>query len=286
VKSLITYKSCTEVNPHEIYEAFNLGYVDYFVPLTMNEEDFFAHFFGPEGNQMEHSYIALKQNQPIGLLLGGIRYFDSLKTMRCGTLCLGPEYRGRGISQSLFELHRKGAVEAGCKQLCLEVLRENQRAIRFYEKMGYREAYLLKYYSGSLTSISANVIPPEFQLKQITYEILKTARDRLSSCHINWQSDIPYFEHSTQEVFLGLYNDCNLIAEIAMSSKGKINFLWVEPPYRNKKLGTYLVLQAATYQKVDKVTICIPSNAFLEGFFRKLNFQKDRIEQYEMYLPI
>ena len=50
--------------------------------------------------------------------------------MRCGTLAVHPNYRGVGVSQKLFELHKE-ALQNECKQLFLEVIVGNDRAIRF-----------------------------------------------------------------------------------------------------------------------------------------------------------
>lgn len=122
---MIIYKNCEDVTMKEIFEAFASGFSDYVVPLTMDQNAFEARFFGPEGNSLNLSFIAFDQNQPIGLILGGIRQFDGLKTMRCGTLCIAPDYRGKGISQSLFEMHRSAAIASGCKQLFLEVIKGN-----------------------------------------------------------------------------------------------------------------------------------------------------------------
>ncbi len=283
---MITYKTCTDVLLNQIYEAFSLGFSDYFIPLTMNEDEFNTHFFGPEGNQLEYSYIAFDDDKPIGLILSGIRVFDGMLTMRCGALCLAAEYRGKGVSDILLQMHKAAAVNAGCKQLFLEVIKENHRAVRFYEKAGYREATILKYYSNPTASIPSPKGVPPYKVATVSFEVIKGFLDKLKACHINWQSDTPYYENSTAGIYLGIYDDYQLIAMIAMSSKGKINFLWVEPSYRLKGLGHYLLLQAAHQLNTEKVTICIPSIALLEGFIRKLQFEKDKLEQYEMYIPL
>ena len=51
------------------------------------------------------------------------------------------KYRGKGISQRLMEFHREEAKKLDCKQLFLEVIVSNDRAINFYKKLGYREDF-------------------------------------------------------------------------------------------------------------------------------------------------
>lgn len=283
---MITYKPCTEVTMEEIFAAFSLGFSDYAIQFTADQEVFAARFFGPEGNTLDLSFIALDQDRPIGLVLGGIRSFDGLRTMRCGTLCVAPAYRGQGISHRLFELHKAAAVKEQCKQLFLEVLKENHRAIKFYEKHGYHIVYDMKYYSSTVQPIYDAESALSYTLSEISFDTLEDFRKSLPYCHINWQSDTPFYAASNKEVFLGMQDGSKQIAMIAMSPQGKINFIWVDPAYRSQGLGRRLIQEAAQKHKVEKVTICLPSNAFLEGFLRKMNFKKEAVEQYEMYLPL
>lgn len=283
----ISYKTCADAAMSEIFAAFSLGFSDYLIPLTMDQEAFAARFFGPEGNSLELSFMALDQDRPVGLVLGGIRQFDGLRTMRCGALCLGPSYRGQGISQRLFEMHRAAAASARCKQMFLEVIKENHRAIKFYEKYGYRPVYTLKYYSAPVRSLQlTSTDTPSYSVTAIDFGTLEAYRRGLPDCHINWQSDTAYYAASAKEAILGAYDGEKLIAVTAMSSQGKLNFLRVDPAYRDRGLGRRMLQEATLAHNVEKATVCLPSNASLEGFLRKVGFEKEQIEQYEMYLPL
>jgi ribosomal protein S18 acetylase RimI-like enzyme len=212
--------------------------------------------------------------------------FDGIKTMRCGTLGLGPEYRGKGISHRLFELHKEIANKVGCKQLLLEVIRENHRAIAFYKKLGYLESTILKYYTKQIEMLPALVESPPYQVDLVSYDMIKSLRDDLLTCHINWQNDTPHYENDSNDIFLGAFDEYKTIGLIAVTPRGKINFLWVDPKYRMQKVGHYLLLEVANHIITEKLAVCISSNPLLEGFFRKLDFHKEVIEQYEMYLPL
>ena len=78
---------------------------------------------------LEHSFLALDGDKSVGVILGGKKDYESIKTMRCGTLAVHPNYRGIGVSQKLFELHKEEAVQHGCKQLFSS--QGNDRAIHF-----------------------------------------------------------------------------------------------------------------------------------------------------------
>ncbi|PGZ06934.1 GNAT family N-acetyltransferase, partial [Bacillus cereus] len=144
---MIQYKRCSEVSIDLVYKAFKDGFSDYIIKMEVSKEDFIKRFFGAEGNSLEHSFLALDGEKSVGLILGGIKVYETINTMRCGTLAVHPEYRGIGVSQKLFELHKEEAIQNGCKQLFLEVIVGNDRAINFYNKLGYEKVYDLSYYN-------------------------------------------------------------------------------------------------------------------------------------------
>ena len=95
VENQINYQKCSDVEDRFIYQAFMDGFSDYMVKFQFSLEDFLTRFFGPEGNSRDISFIAFDQEQPVGVVLGGIKNYESIKTMRCGTLAIHPDYRGK-----------------------------------------------------------------------------------------------------------------------------------------------------------------------------------------------
>ena len=53
------------------------------------QKGFYTTFLG-QGNLLEHSFLALEEGKPAGVILGGIKDYESIKTMRCGTLAVHP----------------------------------------------------------------------------------------------------------------------------------------------------------------------------------------------------
>jgi len=143
---MVIYKRCTEANEDAIYQAFQNGFSDSILKIDLPKDLFMNHFFGPEGNSLEYSVIALDGEKPIGLNLGGIREFDGLKTLRCGALCVHPDYRGTGVGTGLFECHKEIALSNNCRQMFLEVItvlnpygyEENLKLAEFFERTNFR----------------------------------------------------------------------------------------------------------------------------------------------------
>lgn len=285
MRAMITTKLCNEVKSEDIFTAFKYGFSDYPVPMTLSIDEFFGRFFGPEGNDLNTSYVAYDDEKAIGVVFGGIRLFDNAKTMRCGSLCVGPEYRGKKISNMLMDLHIMRAKEEHCMQLFLEVMSHNERAIKFYESLGYFKTYTLKYYSLELTEALVE-FEPKMQVEQTNFEKIEYLRNSIRDIHINWQNDIDYFRNSRDHVCLISKQDMRVVGYIAMSKTGKVEQLYVDPNFRRKGIARELLLAAARKQATKKIDICFSSNAQYEYFLRKLNFKKKDVEQFEMFMPL
>ncbi|GAB6453198.1 GNAT family N-acetyltransferase [Bacillus cereus] len=279
---MIQYKRCSEVNIDLVYEAFRDGFSDYIIKMEVSKEDFIKRFFGAEGNSLEHSFLSLDGDKPVGVILGGIKDYENIKTMRCGTLAVHPNYRGVGVSQKLFELHKEEALQNECKQLFLEVIVGNDRAIRFYNKLGYEKVYDLSYYN---LKDMTKIIHKEckgIEVKQLEFPAFKVEIQKWLHFHINWQNDMDYIE-KTNNSFYGAYVNNELKGSICINEQGKISFIFVDKDYRNIGVGTNLLQVAIEELKLSTLTIGFPNNSLLEGYLKKMDFEKSSLEQYEMY---
>lgn len=280
---MIQYKRCSEVSIDLVYEAFRDGFSDYIIKMEVSKEDFIQRFLGPEGNLLEHSFLALDGDKSVGVILGGIKDYENIKTMRCGTLAVHPNYRGIGVSQKLFELHKEEAIQNECKQLFLEVIVGNDRAIRFYNKLGYEKVYDLSYYNlKDLTKIISKD-GKGIEVKQLEFQAFKVEIQKWLYFHINWQNDMDYIE-KTNNTFYGAYVGNELKGSICINEQGKISFIFVDKDYRNRSIGSKLLQVVRDELNLASLSIGFPNNNLLEGFLKKTGFEKNSLAQYEMYL--
>lgn len=283
---MITYKKCSEVNIDLVFEAFSIGFSDYIIKLTLSKEDFIKRFLGPEGNSLEYSHIALDGDKAVGVLLGGIKVWEGIKTIRCGTLAIHPDYRGKGISNKLMELHKEIAIENNCAQMFLEVIVGNDRAIKFYKKLGYEKVYDLAYFSLENLSTLKDFNNPHINIKEVSLVDFKNILTEHKDFHINWQSDIDYVENLDNVLYFAAYSDEKLVGYLCANKTGKINFIWTRKDYRLKGVGKFLLAQLCNSIEASKLVITVPNNGLIEGFIKNLGFKRDSISQYEMYLTL
>lgn len=282
----ITFLKCSEVDIDFVYRAFTIGFSDYIVKLEMPKEVFIHNFFGPEGNDLEISYIALHENEPVGLVLSGIKNYENMKTIRCGTLTIHPEYRGTGISQKLMELHKEEALRFNCKQMFLEVIVGNDRAINFYKKLGYEKVYDISYFTKKDLSVFKNSAPnSDCTVSKISFEQFKEKAQKWDY-HINWQNDVEFLEKSPNTVYFGAFICGEFVGATAVNPNGKISFIMVDQTYRRKKIAHALLFNASKELDLHAFSAGFPNNNKVEGFFNSLGFNKEKLSQYEMYLPL
>ncbi|HDR7471969.1 GNAT family N-acetyltransferase [Bacillus toyonensis] len=280
---MIQYKRCSEVSIDLVYGAFKDGFSDYIIKMDVSKDDFIQRFFGPEGNSLEHSFLALDGDKSVGIILGGIKVYETIKTMRCGTLAVHPEFRGIGVSQKLFELHKEEAIQNECQQLFLEVIVGNDRAIHFYNKLGYEKVYDLSYYNLNDVTKLTNKDNKNIEVQRLEFQTFKLEIQKWLNFHINWQNDIDYIE-KTNNTYYGAYVDNDLKGSVCVNEQGKISYIFVDKDYRNIGIGMKLLQVARVESNLSSLSIGFPNNSLLEGFLKKSGFKKNSLAQYEMYL--
>ncbi len=81
-------------------------------------------------------FVAFIDDSTVGLLTYEIRNSE------CEVVTLNSSSEGMGIGSGLLEDVRKVAISAECKRLWLITTNDNTRALRFYQKRGFRLAAL------------------------------------------------------------------------------------------------------------------------------------------------
>lgn len=121
-KAFVHWKSWQEAYPGLVDQA----YLD---KLTLKKCEDMAYRW--PGNLL----VAKDHERVVGFVGFGDRGEEAPETGEIFALYVLAEYYGKGVAQQLMEAGLK-QLEA-YPQICLWVLKENQRAIRFYEKCGF-----------------------------------------------------------------------------------------------------------------------------------------------------
>jgi ribosomal protein S18 acetylase RimI-like enzyme len=135
--SAIEIRTLEAVPADQLLESHNRAFSDYAVPFQLTPEQF-AVIQRQNGVQLDASFGAFDGPQLIGIWLNGLRMVEGVPYAYDAGTAIWPEYRGQGISSRLAEASNRLLEQRGVQRYRLEVLTENEKAFRLYEKSGFQ----------------------------------------------------------------------------------------------------------------------------------------------------
>lgn len=110
---------------------FNEGFSNYLVPMRMSEAAFREHV---ENNDIDLGCSPVViEGEPVAFALVGLRGSDAW----VGGMGTVPAQRRRGLGEKALHEGIEAARARGCHAVWLEVIAENEAAIRLYRKLGF-----------------------------------------------------------------------------------------------------------------------------------------------------
>ncbi|MEI5906796.1 GNAT family N-acetyltransferase [Bacillus spongiae] len=148
---MVTIKRLSECSLQEAVLAWNRGFTYYFADVQMTIDHFLKRLVQEELSP-DLSIIAFDGEEPIGIILSGIREINGRKMAWNGGTGVAPTYRGKGIGKELLKEVLAIYREEGVDISTLEAIDENEHAIHLYEKFGYvvEDRLLLLVQEGSM----------------------------------------------------------------------------------------------------------------------------------------
>lgn len=275
-------KSCNDVAIGDVYRVFSEGYSDYMVPMNVPRDRFFDLFFGCEGNKLDQSFIAYDEADPVGLVLGGVVIIGDESYLRCGTLCVVPEYRQEGIGEKLMEKHFELAKDLSVDRFVLEVIEGNHKAIKLYERLGYRKIYNIKYFFKEIKN-TKNYHFDELDIQDLSVELVEDIRNRQIDFHMMYQNELGYIKMMDNAFYFGIRENGQVVSLICLSDVGNIKFIWTDKAFRSKGYGEILIAYAVQRLNLKTLRVAFTNSNVLEGFYTRLGFMQNELKQYEMY---
>jgi len=133
-KSDIVLQSLDQVPEEALVQALNAAYSDYFVPIYLTVSAFRS-LVRREDIRLERSLAALAGGSVVGMGLLAVRGPRAW----IGGLGVVPEFRRRGVGRLIMNGLTGQARAAGCRQVQLEVITRNERAINLYRSLGFEQ---------------------------------------------------------------------------------------------------------------------------------------------------
>ncbi len=165
-------KSLKHVEFSDVIECFNESFADYFVkmPTTI---DYWESRWRAARVDYSFSYGMFDEYKIVGFIVNGIDFYENKFTaFNSGTGVL-PKYRGRKIVKQLYDFAIPELLKRGVEKCTLEVIKENEKAIKAYRSVGFEITKILKCYSGTLKNSTNNELTLlHKELEEVNWENL------------------------------------------------------------------------------------------------------------------
>ncbi len=280
-------KSLESLSYDGLYLVWAEAFKDYAHSWTSDE---YKKMLVRRGYNPSLSFGAFDGDRLVSFVLNGIWEWNGKKTAYdtgTGTIL---EYRGKGLVKNIFIESIPYLKKAGVKQCLLEVLDNNDKAIKIYKNLGFKVEREFNYFIQNKDAIvlNSNKITYIFQIKPITLEI-ESQVNGFWDFTPSWQNSFDSLNREPGDfITLGLFNENVLIGYgIIEPSSGDIPQLAIHPDYRRQGLATTLFAELLKYNQAPSIRVintdkkCTNITAFLQS----CNIQVSG-GQYEMVFDI
>ena len=269
----------------EIVTVFNKAFSDYKIKVSFTE-DSFKQKISLENISLNYSVGAFENGQLIGFVLNGFDYRDGKKSVYNAGTGVVPAFRGKGITEELYDymfpLFQKQSLQQGI----LEVLENNTTAIHVYLKLGYQIKRDLTSFTGV---VHFNKLPT---IKDVRASLLDTFDWNLITTFWNiqpsWQNSTNAIERSKDLFkFIGIFRNEHLIGYgIINPDNGKIAQFGVDRVFRKMGVGQFLFncLAKVTKSKLSVFNVDQSDTETID-FLTKVGM-KPMIRQFEMTMDL
>ncbi|HRW10452.1 MAG TPA: GNAT family N-acetyltransferase [Caldilineaceae bacterium] len=261
----------------EIASVLTQGFSGYFVPIKITPEALLQ-MARQLSLDFTASYMVCHNAHPVGVALVGRRGWSS----RLAAMSILPDHRGQGAGTYLLEQLISDSKARGEKAIVLEVIEQNEPAVKLYRKFGFATVRRLTGYAKTTASPAALNQPSlqEIDLPELARHVLQ-----YGPINLPWQlsgETLGNFSLPTRAYQL---DSAMLALSDPTQPKIVIYSLLTLPDARGNGKARQIVEAAmAQFQQREWIVPALCPEEF-GGFFAHLGFTKGEISQLQMSLP-
>ena len=267
----------------EIHKTFLEGFADYIIQFELTERQFQNHIT-LNAVDLDRSAGCFDADCPVGVSLNGFGTWEGKPTIYDAGTTVIPEYRRRGVSRAMFDWMIPLFQAEGFKQFLLEVITNNDPAVRLYEQLGFRKTRELLLLEAESSISLDRPSPTEIEIREIhRHESIPFAL--FWDGKPSWQNSIEAIQRSVQmKRLLGAFIGDKCVGYIVFSAGvGRLAQLAVHRDHRRMGIATRLLLEMQKDAPDQKLHVINLDEAMTESvvFFQNRGFKKV-LAQFEM----
>lgn len=279
-----TIRTLEKTTFDEIAATFNAAFSDYFFPVTFTKEQLIDKF-SSEGGRLDLSVGVFDDHKLVALILHFIDNSKDRALIYNGGTGVIPDFRGNHLTLKMYEFIIPRLIENKAEKVLLEVLTENTRAIKTYQKQGFEIVRELNCFKGALKVDASKNAAGNYRivaLNALDWDLFQTFWD----CTPTWQNSILTMQNLQEKnLCLGITDGNRVLGYVIYNPKAKrIHQLAVDKNFRNIGLASQLLnaileMETGDVSMINIDAKCKAFKSFLEG--RGL---KNFTNQFEMEL--
>lgn len=271
----ITYQSVFEHGLEAANALSNAGFADYFVPIQLPVTALLM-MARQDSVDLTLSRVIFKDAQPVGVAFIARRGWTS----RLAAMSIIPEARAHGVGEAAVRHLLAEAQARGEHAMTLEVIEQNTRAVRLYERCGFKTLRRLVGYVGKPTA--TDVLP----LEKIDVRDAARALITYGPPDLPWQLSGETLAHAGPPSVAYRHGAAYIVLSNPEAPTIVVRALITEPSARRQGQASAL-LRAAIVQHPGKewrVSAIWPEE--LGGLFEKIGLERDHLTQWQMTVTL
>lgn len=270
-------RNLTDLAFEDLVLCFLKSFKNYYVEMP-TDVDYYRNRFKAAKVRYDLSYGMFDNDQLVGFIVHGIdRRNGDYIAYNTGTGVI-PEFRGRRIVKAIYDHAIEDLKKHGITLCSLEVIKENEIALKSYQKIGFEICRGYKCYNGSLKHLTDE----SFQMREIEHDKLNW--DRLpNQGHYSWDNHKNSLKIGKSRYYLVSKNGRNIAYFTMIPENG---YLAQFDVLDKSELSWQLLFQAIrSVNKKIKINNVDEELKERCAYLEKLGLE-NKIDQFEMQMRI
>ena len=260
----------------DLVQTLNRGFEKYLVPIHLNVSQFLT-MVRKDSIDLTSSRVLLVDGNPSGIALIARRGWSC----RLAAMGIALEWRGLGAGTWFMNKLIREARQRGDRKMVLEVIEQNDAAVRLYEKFEFQTVRRL------IGLIRREAVELEDgELDEMDVRKIGALISQHGLADLPWQLSGETIAQMTPPV-RAFYKDAAYIVLSNLDADHVVIWsLLVEPESRGKNLGTKLLKQVIANHrgKTWHVPAIHPEESGV--VFERASFEREELSQWQMQLPL
>lgn len=264
----------------ELVKMLNQGFEDYFIPIHFTNS-MFLNMLQKDGIDLSASRVLLANQDPCGIALIAPR--GALHASRLAAMGIAKETRGKGAGSWFMKELIAEACDRGDQEMVLEVIEQNEPAVKLYRKYGFESVRRLVGYVHKGEEAGEN---QKGDLNEIELHEMGRLISQYGLSDLPWQLS----GESVMQINPPLRAYRGGQAYILISNpEGEHVVIWsllVEPEARGNGLGTRMLkhVLANWERKTWHIPALCPEE--FSKVFENAGFEREELSQWQMKVSL